>query len=390
MGAPIAYINQSPLAQEAIIAAVSLLADWANGRMSKPAPSSKSMKKSQTIARTKIRGSGAVPTTTVVSAPVSTSFRTRSNKPQFKSKGPNVVITHKEMLADFDTSDTFTTRALVVNAGNSACFPWLSTIAANYEEYIFHSLTFEHVPTQATTSPGRSGMYIEPDPTDPLPVTKQQAGQMSGAVTAAVWDTAIYNTPKNILKRLPSFMVSNDSGGAAPGASTSMTYDMGRLIEFSYADASPGTVEVWVSYTVELRVPSFANSVSAIPQAGFTYFGGAVAPAAVFGTQAYFDSNTYGSIIDWVDSATIIFSSAFNGILQITSNKAGSVSPVAYTPDTETGTTAVLTNGLDFSSTNAYVAQYTVSAATGQTINFVPTVAAAGSLTNFSLSLSPI
>lgn len=63
----------------------------------------------------------------------------------------SVRVTHKEYLGEIRTAGNAFNNAYIkkLNPGLSSTFPWLSTIAANFEEYEFHGLTFVFVSESA-------------------------------------------------------------------------------------------------------------------------------------------------------------------------------------------------------------------------------------------------
>jgi len=76
------------------------------------------------------------------------------NLPQImnESGGGGTVIRFQEYLGDIVTSATagaFNISAYNLNAADSYCFPWLSQIAANYEQYEFEGLLFQFRSTSA-------------------------------------------------------------------------------------------------------------------------------------------------------------------------------------------------------------------------------------------------
>nr|QKV51290.1 putative capsid protein [Crucivirus sp.] len=71
-----------------------------------------------------------------------------TNDPQ----GGGTIIRFQEYLGDVITSataNTFSLNSYLINAANPACFPWLSQIAENYEQYSFEGLLFEFKTTSA-------------------------------------------------------------------------------------------------------------------------------------------------------------------------------------------------------------------------------------------------
>nr|WPR18678.1 MAG: capsid protein [Chemarfal virus 68] len=66
--------------------------------------------------------------------------------------GGGTIIRFQEYLGDVITSgtaNTFSNTSYSINAANDNTFPWLSQIAANYEQYSFEGLIFEYRSTSA-------------------------------------------------------------------------------------------------------------------------------------------------------------------------------------------------------------------------------------------------
>lgn len=65
--------------------------------------------------------------------------------PEFGTQGRANVIHHREYLGDLITSPTpgaFRRQTFTINPGLNTTFPWLSTIAQNYEQYKVHGMVF--------------------------------------------------------------------------------------------------------------------------------------------------------------------------------------------------------------------------------------------------------
>lgn len=71
--------------------------------------------------------------------------------PKFSHTNPRcTIICHREFIKDIRSSINFDSTTFDLNPGNPKMFPWLSTIAANYEEYIFQGIIFEFKTNSAT------------------------------------------------------------------------------------------------------------------------------------------------------------------------------------------------------------------------------------------------
>jgi len=66
--------------------------------------------------------------------------------PQFSTSHATNLVCHREYLGDITGTTTFSNRSYPLNPGNSKTFPWLSTIAQNYQQYKIHGIIFEFRP----------------------------------------------------------------------------------------------------------------------------------------------------------------------------------------------------------------------------------------------------
>lgn len=60
-----------------------------------------------------------------------------------------VIIRHREYVGDIAPSVNFQNLTFVINPGNQATFPWLSTIATSFEQYRIRGMIFEFLSTSA-------------------------------------------------------------------------------------------------------------------------------------------------------------------------------------------------------------------------------------------------
>jgi hypothetical protein len=71
--------------------------------------------------------------------------------PFMHSSNNSITLRHREYITDIAMNGpTFTAINLAVNPGLPATFPYLSAIAANFQEYEFTGLVFEYKPTSST------------------------------------------------------------------------------------------------------------------------------------------------------------------------------------------------------------------------------------------------
>ena len=190
--------------------------------------------------------------------------------PEFTPGGEmgTVQISHREYVADVfgpDSAGVFQNITYGLNPALPETFPWLSQVAANYEEYTIKQLifSFRSTVTDFVASNGQVGSIIlatQYNANDAPFASKQDMMEYAGAVSAKVsqqvqagveCDPAQLSGPPGKYTR---------SGPTPPGEDVK-TYDLGTL---NVATSNTPTQfnnqavgELWVSYTIELRKPKF-------------------------------------------------------------------------------------------------------------------------------------
>nr|UHS72293.1 MAG: putative coat protein [Tombusviridae sp.] len=235
-------------------------------------------KKSTGIARTTTRG-GLSQTprdaVTLSQAPVARTLKIRKqSKPKQKNIANGVVITHSEMLASVithGTTLTYNCTSLVANPGRSVMFPWLSTIAANYDKYRFRKLNVSFVTNQATSTAGKVGLGFDYDSTDPVPGDRIEFFALTHHVEGAVWDSLTLPIPCDKQYRFTNTHTTTDS----------KLIDMGQVLVMTdqVVATNSNIGDVIVDYEVELIAAQqaiFSTQVAlnsnVVPVAGLDYF----------------------------------------------------------------------------------------------------------------------
>lgn len=175
----------------------------------------------------------------------------------------SITLTHREFITDITGSTAFSNYAFRINPGSSITFPWLSTIALNFQSYEFLGLIFEYKATSATavnstnTALGTVVMATNYDADAPAFLSKQQMEAYEFATSTAPMANAIHPvecSPVNMpLKTLYI---------QSPNQTTSDRRFM-DLGEFNIATAgmqAASTIgELWVSYHVKLSKPALPS-----------------------------------------------------------------------------------------------------------------------------------
>lgn len=218
-----------------------------------------------------------------------------------------VTICHREYLTDiFGPTTAFNVQTYYLNPGLDTQFPFLSQIAANYEEYEWVQLVFEYRSTTTdigTSTTGQCGTVIMATNYNAgaVPFTdKQQMMEYAHAMSVKTTENMVHGVECDPEK----------NGGSAgkyvrttnvPQYQDPKTYDLG-IFQVAVANSPTGFQnypigELWVYYTVHLRKPKL-GSLRGVQINRDIYCSSYVTPvftgAAPFGTStAIYRSNAY-------------------------------------------------------------------------------------------------
>jgi len=179
-----------------------------------------------------------------------------------------IQISHKEYVADVfgpESAGIFQNLTYGLNPALPSTFPWLSQIAANYEEYTIKQLifTFRTTVSDFVASNGQVGTVIiatQYNANDAPFANKQEMMEYAGAVSSKV-STGIIAGVECDPAQLSGPPGKYTRSGPTPPGEDIKTYDLGTLnIATSNTPEqfnNQAIGELWVSYTVELRKPKF-------------------------------------------------------------------------------------------------------------------------------------
>jgi hypothetical protein len=209
-------------------------------------------------------------------APVAVSRPIRKNsKPKMSLSGDAMIIRHSEMIGSIlsgaPTSNVTAFRATSfrANPGISTVFPWLSSVAVNYEKYRFRYLRFMIVPLVATTYSGRIGVGFDYDSTDAVCGNRQEFYALTTHAENMPWEASVIEVKCDKAFKFTGTHTAADN----------KLIDQGQVIVMSDTISNGGTIsaaialyDLIVDYEVELIEPqqalfatqSFANTVSLV------------------------------------------------------------------------------------------------------------------------------
>lgn len=180
--------------------------------------------------------------------------------------GTRVTITHKEYISDIfgpDAPGFFQNTQYALNPAIERTFPWLSQIAAQYQEYTFSQLifTFKSTVTDFNSGTGQVGtmvMVTQYNPSDEAFSDKMTMLESDLASSGKVSSHVLHGVECDPAK-LSGAVGKYTRVGPPLGTQDIKTYDLGNLniavcnIPSNFFNQSLG--ELHVSYTVELRKP---------------------------------------------------------------------------------------------------------------------------------------
>lgn len=204
----------------------------------------------------------------IIQAPVALSMRRRTNKPKVRPSGGNgdIRVAHREYISDVNGSIAFASIANSINPGLPAVFPWLSTIARNYESYHFRKLKFCYETESSTTTVGTLILSVDYDASDVAPDSKAQALSYRNSVRSAPWDRCCHESLLEDLSKLKSHFVRS---AAVPTGADIKLYDIGTLFVCTQGETGTSVIgELYVEYDLELMTPQLNSLLVGSSQGG--------------------------------------------------------------------------------------------------------------------------
>lgn len=213
-----------------------------------------------------------------------------------------VTIQHSELVTTLTGSTNFASNVITVQPGLSGCFPWLSSIAANFEKYQLVNLKFRYKPSAATSTAGSLLLAYSRDPyvqpNDVGSVSEMsQFPQYIDSSAFAPYEMGIERSMLNQELFIRHGVV----------ASTDLkTYDHGALIIGTDGFISNAQIgRVYVDYTIKLKIPKPQEC----PGSDLSITGGS--SAQLFGSNGSFRTFAGTDIV--LTNGAGNFSLTFNG-----------------------------------------------------------------------------
>jgi hypothetical protein len=207
--------------------------------------------------------------------------RSSDSVPLMHNTNQSVIVRHKEYLGQVYSSSGFTVQnSFPLNPGNSTTLPWLSQIAARFQEYAFKGVVFHFVPTSGSISStqalGSVMMQTTYRTTEAPPQSKVELLNEFWASEGVPFDTFCH--PIECDPKENPFNVHYVRGGPVPAGESPMAYDLGtmHLATAGQAVSDIALGDLFVTYEVELKKPLLISDVATLG----SYYRGTYTPAS--------------------------------------------------------------------------------------------------------------
>lgn len=254
------------------------------------------------------------------------SLRAGGQIPSMHSSNQSTVIRHKEYIGDVVTSNTpgnLSSVYFAINPGLAASFPWLSSLAQNYQEYEAKGIVYEFKSTSAdalnstNTALGTVMMATQYRPSATAFTSKSQILQEYFSCDGK--PSTDFCHPVECDPKENPFQVMYTRAGNVPAGEDLANYDLGKfsIHTTGFQGASVNIGELWVTYEFELKKPVF----SSLRNPSSEYYHGWSATSNIdsthpFGTNSFLPSalgSESGSFSPVLSGQTITFPTGTSG-----------------------------------------------------------------------------
>jgi len=301
------------------------------------------------------------------------------------SRNGDCTVSHREYIKDIvagtGTPSVFSVEQLSCNPGQAGTFPWLSSLAQNFESYRFEKLKFDYETEAATSLGGTLVMALDYDASDASPQSKQIMMAYRGSVRSAPWTECCHSSDREDLNKQKSYYV---RPGPQPVNTDIKMYDTGILFVASQgvSTASSTLGELYVEYTVRLMTPLYQpNKIVG----GQVAAGGVITPANPLGTVPVIDAQAVGFSVSGTSQITI----AQPGTYLFSSSSAGTVLTTAALTNVQGATVTAVSVIANAAATALLGDWIVVTSLANATLNFVVTGTTVTSGTSL-LAIAPL
>jgi len=223
--------------------------------------------------------------------------------PAMHSSRESTIIRHREYVADVvssPTANTFQINTLSVNPGIDTTFPWLSTIAQQFQEYHIKGMVVEYVSTSAdalnsvNTALGTVMIASRYRANSAPFVSKQQMLNEYFSCDSKPANSFVHPIECNP-RESPSNLLYVRTGATGFANDDLKWYDLCEIdiATTGFQGSSVVCGEIWISYEIELFKPQLSGALALETQ--YAHYGLTAASAAhYYGTTQQINSDNIG------------------------------------------------------------------------------------------------
>lgn len=231
------------------------------------------------------------------SAPVTIGTKVRNSGPKIThSPSGGMRVCHRELVTTIAGSVAWDeAHYFELNPGLDHCFPWLSSIAQNFQQYRpAGSIKIEFIPTKSTATSG--AIYLSPCyvADSAAPNSEEEAANLQDTLSGSVWAPLTISLPvKNLMALGPRRFIRVDAESG-----DLKTFDLGFVQISTVGCADTTTVgRIFVSYDFEFFTPVSADRTGLPISNGLLALAGNDGSNQVL-THAVGANITFGSILN--------------------------------------------------------------------------------------------
>lgn len=300
--------------------------------------------------------------------------------PMMHQQGQSIIVRHKEFIADViggaGTPSAYTImQSIYLNPGLAASFPWLSSIAKQFQEYTWRGVIFHFISTSGqsvastNTSLGTVMLHTDYRVTAPTPINKTELLNEYFASDAKPSECFVH--PIECDPKENPYNVQYVRTGPVPVGEDPKSYDLGKVnvATVGLPSDSLNCGELWVTYEVELRKPQIIVDPPMVYAEGYT----TINATNLFGTVRDIQANDLAVTLS--NAGTIAFPLGTKGRYKVDLYYYGTTLTITFGASTLTNCTAV-TNFAGADNATCDIATTTGWAHKTQILEFYPNLLA--------------
>ncbi len=219
------------------------------------------------------------------------SMKAASAVPAMHSDQQSVIIRHKEYLGEVLSSTSYTVQqSYPLNPGNATTFPWLSNIAASFQEYRIRGMVFHYIPSSgsavSSTNAALGTVMIQTSyrSNDATPSSKVELLNEFWSNEVVPSDTMAH--PIECDPKENPFNVQYIRTGSVPAGDSVLMYDLGltHLAVSGCQSTGNRLGDLWVTYDIELKKPLLYSNVTSRVDSSTGYVTTGLSTTTLFGT----------------------------------------------------------------------------------------------------------